>query len=74
MMYANLVDLEDFIFQLKQLGIEVAPNANVEQVKAQLTQWLATATPNEVKAFKTMSRELAVDAEVLPEVEPLLAR
>ncbi len=74
MMYANLVDLEDFSAKLIELGVEVAPRADFEQVQQALSRWLQKASSEQLTAFDHANRELADNAEVLPQVAQLMAR
>ncbi|SDH78832.1 hypothetical protein SAMN04488136_12942 [Vibrio xiamenensis] len=74
MMYANLVDLEDFSAKLIELGVEVAPRADFEQVQQALSCWLQKASSEQLTAFDRANRELADNAEVLPQVAQLMAR
>ncbi len=74
MMYANLVDLDDFIAKLAELGIQIAPRSEWQQVRETLSGWLASANRQQLAAFDNASRELAEHAEVLPQVAALMRR
>lgn len=72
MMYADLIDLEDFTERLTQLGLRLPAGANEQRVKSELDCWLHVASDEELAAFLQLSTDLSTHYELLPAVASLL--
>lgn len=72
MMYADLIDMQDFIERLQKLGVKMSTDANAETVQTTLENWLQAASPEQLAAFRQMSEDIEAHYEVLPAVDALL--
>ncbi|HSG03415.1 MAG TPA: hypothetical protein VLA39_06740 [Marinobacterium sp.] len=74
MMFADLVDIDDLIGQLKELGMTVSTTADPETVHSNLREWLAQATAEEISQARISltAFQAASEGLILPAAKELL--
>ncbi len=73
MMYADLIDLDDFAERLRGLGITVPSGADQQQVALTLENWLDKASYGEKRSADRLLGELEqVKGLMLPSVSALV--
>jgi len=74
MMFADLVDFEDLAGQLKEIGIEVSPNAEPTAINVAATERLAAASTEQITQAEARLKEFqaASDGLILPAAKALL--
>ncbi|WMN89969.1 hypothetical protein NI382_17945 [Vibrio parahaemolyticus] len=68
MMHVDLVDMDDFITDLSQLGIE-CPSADVDSVKSSIDQWLQTVDSSQRNRFSKLLFCIEKKGILLPDIE-----
>ena len=70
MMFADLVDLDDFIDRLREVGLELSSGSDAAQVERQLESWIDHASRSEQMALRQLLAELERQSQglMLPEV------
>ncbi|MDC0610166.1 hypothetical protein OAP63_05490 [Vibrio sp.] len=71
MMYADLVDMNDFTSAIAELGV-VCDSTESDNVKRSIETWLGKAAPSESKQFWATVSRIEEDGILLPEVESLI--
>lgn len=74
MMFADLVDFEDLAGQLKEIGIEASSKAEPAAMNAAATEWLASASAEQIAQAEARLKEFqaASDGLILPAAKELL--
>lgn len=74
MMFADLIDLEDFANRLRELGLALPVGADEALITQELNQWLAEASTSGLAAIERMIEELEQQSLglMLPGVEALV--
>lgn len=73
MMYADLIDLEDFSERLRGLGVTVPSGADQQQIALTLESWLDNASFKEKRSADRLLGELEeVRGMMLPSVSALV--
>ncbi|SJN52768.1 hypothetical protein VR7878_00038 [Vibrio ruber DSM 16370] len=73
MMYAELVDMDDFTFMIGKFGI-VASHEEIDsdQLKVQIGAWLNHADEPELRSFWETIDRIEDDGILLPDVENII--
>ncbi|TCK02630.1 hypothetical protein [Marinobacterium mangrovicola] len=74
MMFADLIDLEDFASRLRELGIPVPAGADEAKVEGELETWIKEGSDEQRSALGGMLSELEKEFEglMLPSVEEIV--
>lgn len=73
MMYADLIDLEDFTERLRGLGITVPSGADQQAIALSLETWLEKASYGEKRSADRLLNELEqIKGMMLPSVSALI--
>lgn len=72
MMYADLVDMDDFMTVMAKLGIPTDKTRDFEHVTDGIKQWLSIANERETHLFWTTIKRIEEEGILLPDVENII--
>lgn len=72
MMYAELIDMDDFMLVMKRLGITNDEHRDFEYVTSCIEQWLNEASEKDSREFWATIDDIEEDGILLPEVENIV--
>lgn len=72
MMYAELIDMDDFMLVMKRLGITNDERRDFEHITSSIEQWLNEASEKDSHEFWATIDEIEEDGILLPEVENII--
>ena len=74
MMFADLIDLEDFASRLRELGVPVRAGADEAEVEGELEKWIRDGSDEQRSALGGMLSALEKEFEglMLPSVEGIV--
>ncbi|EKO3904839.1 hypothetical protein KW523_20755 [Vibrio fluvialis] len=72
MMYADLVDMDDFMAVIAKLGIPNEKERDFEQVTCRIKQWLSSANEQDSHIFWATMEQIEEEGILLPDVENII--
>ncbi|MDW6004128.1 hypothetical protein [Vibrio mangrovi] len=73
MMYAELVDMDDFTFMMGKFGIAASnEETDCDKLKVQIKAWLNQADEKELRSFWETIDRIEDDGILLPDVENII--
>ncbi|XAW88236.1 hypothetical protein ABDK09_02360 [Vibrio sp. CDRSL-10 TSBA] len=72
MMYAELIDMDDFMLVMKRLGITTDERRDFEYVTSRIEQWLNEASEKDSREFWHTIDDIEEDGILLPDVENII--
>ncbi|EKO3517890.1 hypothetical protein LA983_002337 [Vibrio fluvialis] len=72
MMYADLVDMDDFMAVMAKLGIPNEKERDFEQVTCSIKHWLSSANEQDSRIFWATMEQIEEEGILLPDVENII--
>ena len=72
MMYAELIDMDDFMLVMERLGITTDERRDFEYVTSRIEQWLNEASEKDSREFWQTIDDIEEDGILLPDVENII--